>query len=103
MAVAGAGTAANRLEGVPLASLAATPRAVGEGKAWLLLTSAVLADTPWLPSLLGFGVVLVGVLYVLPARHVVAAAIAGQVLSTLLVYGFIGATRLVDPNAFASV
>jgi len=103
MAVAGAGTAANRLDGVPLSSLAATPRAVGEGKFWLLLTSGLLADTPWLPSLLGFGVVLVGVLYVLPPRKVFVAAVAGQLGSTLLVYGLIGGARLVDGHAFASV
>lgn len=103
MAVAGAGTAATRLDGVSLASLAASPRALGEGKVWLLLTSAALADTPWLPSLLGFGVVLAGALYVLSPRKVVAAAVAGQLLSTLLVYGTIGAARLVDGHAFASV
>src|SRR5438132_7275157 len=103
MAVAGAGTAVTRLDGVSLASLAATPGAVGEGKVWLLLTSAVVADTPWLPSLLGFGVVLVGVLWVLPPRKVVEAAVAGQFLSTLVVYGIIGAARLVDGHAFASV
>jgi len=103
MAVAGAGTAATRLERVPLASLAATPRAVGEGRLWLLLTSAVVADTPWLPSLLGFGVVLAGALWVLPPRRVVEAAVAGQLLATALVYGIIGAARLVDGHAFASV
>ncbi len=103
MAVAGSGTAANQLGVVPLTSLAATPRAVSDGKVWLLLTSAVLADTPWLPSLLGFGVVLVGVLYVLPIRQVVVAAVAGQFLSTLLVYGTIAAARLVDAHAFSSV
>src|SRR5207244_1089117 len=95
--------AVTRLDGVPLASLAATPRAVGEGKLWLLLSSAVLADTPWLPSLVGFGVVLAGVLWVLPPRKVVAAAVAGQLLSTVLVYGIIGAARLIDGHAFASV
>jgi hypothetical protein len=103
MAVAGSGTAANQLGIVRVTSLAATPQAVGEGKVWLLLTSAILADTPWLPSLLGFAVVLVGVLYVLPPRHVIVAALAGQFLSTLFVYGTIGAARLVDPHAFSSV
>lgn len=103
MAVAGTGTAADQLGVVPLASLAATPRAVGEGKVWLLLTSAVLADTPWLPSLLGFAVVLVGVLCVLPVRQVIVAAVAGQFLSTAVVYGAIGAARLVDGQAFSSV
>ena len=102
-AVAGAGTAANRLADVPLSSIAATPRVVGEGKLWLLATSALLADTPWLPSLLGFAVALAVVLYVLPSRLVVVAAVVGQFGSTLLVYGIIGGTRLVDGHAFASV
>jgi len=102
-AVAGAGTAANRLGDVPLASLAATPRAVGEGKLWLLVTSALLADTPWLPSLLGFAVALAAVLYVLPLRQVVVAAVVGQFASTLVVYGIVGGARLLDGHAFASV
>lgn len=99
----GGGTAANRLAGVPLVSVAASPRAVGEGKLWLLVTSALLADTPWLPSLLGFTIVLAVVLYVLPLRQVLVAALAGQIVSTLLVYGIIGGTRLVDGHAFGSV
>jgi hypothetical protein len=102
-AVVGAGTAANRLAGVPLSSMAATPRAVGEGKLWLLVTSGLLADTPWLPSLVGFAIVLAVAVYVLPRRQVVAAAVAGQLLSALLVYGIIGGTRLFDRSAFASV
>jgi hypothetical protein len=102
-AVAGAGTAANRLAGVPLSSMAATPRAVGEGKLWLLVTSGLIADTPWLPSLLGFAVVLAVALYVLPLRQVVGAAVAGQLASALLVYGVIGCVRLFDGHAFVAV
>lgn len=102
-AVVGGGTAANRLAGVPLAAMAATPRAVGQGKLWLLVTSGLLADTPWLPSLLGFAIVLAVALYVLPLRHILAAAVAGQFVSTLLVYGIIGGARLVDGHAFGSV
>ena len=102
-AVAGLDTAANRLAGVPLSSMAATPRAVGQGRLWLLVTSGLLADTPWLPSLLGFVIVLVVALYVLPLRQVLAAAVAGQLVSALLVYGIIGGTRLLDRHAFGSV
>jgi hypothetical protein len=101
--VAGATTAADRLAAVPLSSVAATPRAIGEGKLWLLLSSGLVADTPWLPSLLGFGVVLAVALYVLSVRQVIAAAVIGQLLSALLVYGIIGGARLVDGHAFASV
>jgi hypothetical protein len=102
-AVVGAGTAANRLAGLPLASMAATPRAVGDGKLWLLVTSGLLADTPWLPSLFGFAIVLAVALYVLPVRDVVLVAAAGQIVSALIVYGIIGLARLVEPHTFASV
>jgi hypothetical protein len=102
-AVVGAGTAANRLAGLPLSSMAATPRAVDDGKLWLLVTSGLLADTPWLPSLFGFAIVLAVALYVLPPRHVVLAAAAGQIVSALIVYGIIGVARLGEPHAFASV
>src|SRR5438105_1238673 len=52
-AVAGAVTAANRAGWLDISHLAATPRAVAEGELWRLLTSGVIADRPWLPSLLG--------------------------------------------------
>lgn len=102
-AVVGAGTAANRLAGLPLSSMAATPRAVAGGKLWLLVTSGLLADTPWLPSLFGFAIVLAVALYVLQVSDVVFVAAAGQVVSTLVVYLIIGVARLVEPHAFASV
>jgi hypothetical protein len=88
---------------MPLSSVAATPRVVGDGRWWLLLTSGLLADTPWLPSLLGFAIVLAVALCVLPARRVAAAGAAGQVLSALAVYGVIALARLRDPHAFGSV
>jgi hypothetical protein len=102
-AVVGAGTAVNRLVGVPLSSFASSPRLVGEGRVWLLLTSGVLADNPWLPSLAGFAVALAVASWVLPGHVVVSAAAAGQVLSALLVYGGVGLVRLLDPRAFGSV
>jgi hypothetical protein len=101
-AVVGAGTAANRLAALPLSSVAATPRGVGEGRWWLLVTSGLLADTPWLPSLIGFAIVLAVALYVLSVREVATSAVLGQILSALIVYGVIGVARIVDPNAFSS-
>jgi hypothetical protein len=102
-AVVGAGTGANRLFGVPLSSFAASPRLVGEGRVWLLVTSGVLADNPWLPSLAGFAIALTVALWVLPGYVVVSAAAAGQILSALLVYGSVGLVRLLDPHAFGTV
>jgi hypothetical protein len=102
-AVVGAGTAANRLAGLPLRWLASTPRAVGEGRLWLVLTSGLLADDPWLPSLIGFVIVLAVAVWLLSAPMVATVAAAGQVFSALVVYGVIWLTRVVEPHAFASV
>jgi len=102
-AVVGAGTAANRLFSVPLSSFASSPRLVGEGRVWLLVTSGVLADNPWLPSLAGFAIALAVALWVLPGHVVAFAAVSGQILSALLVYGSVGLVRLLDAHAFGSV
>jgi hypothetical protein len=102
-AIVGAGTAANRLAGVPLSQWAATPRAVGNGKVWLLVTSGLLADKPWLPSLIGFTIVLVVALHVLSVPQVVGAAAFGQIASALLVYGLVGAAHVVDPHLVGSL
>ena len=56
-AAAGAVTAANRAGWIRTSQLAASPRAIADGKLWLLLTSGVVADRPWLPSLLAFALV----------------------------------------------
>jgi len=101
-AVVGAGTAATRLAAVPLSALAASPRSIGEGRWWLLVTSCLLADTPWLPSLIGFAIVLSVALYVLTVRDVALSAVVGQICSALIVYGAIGVVRLHDPHALGS-
>ena len=102
-AVAGVVTAANRAGWLELSQLAASPRAIAEGKLWLLLTSGAIADRPWLPSLLGFAIVGFAALSVAPARVVVAAALTGHVLATLAVYGFLGVADAVDRGAFANL
>ena len=103
VAVVGSLTAANGLGKLRLAEVAASPDALGEGKAWLLVTSALIADRPWLPSLLGFGIVGCAALSLCAVRVVVEAAVVGHVLSALAVYGLIDLARLLDPAAFASV
>jgi hypothetical protein len=100
---AGAVTAANRTRLVGLSTLAASPHAIAEGKLWLLLTSGVVADRPWFPSLLGFAIVAFVVLSLAPLRVVIAGAAAGQVVATLLVYGSFGGARLFDHDAFSAV
>jgi hypothetical protein len=102
-AVSAGVTGANRVGALSLSSLASTPQAIGEGKVWLLVTSALIADRPAVPSLLGFWIVGIAALVLCSARVVVGAASLGHVLSALAIYGVIGLVRAVDPHAFASV
>jgi hypothetical protein len=102
-AVTAAVTGANRLGVLSVSSLASTQRGVGEGKAWLVVTSGLLADRPAIPSLVGFWLVGCGVLLVCSASAVIVSAVAGHTLSALGVYGLIGAARLVDPRLLASL
>lgn len=101
--VTAAVTIANRLGDVSVSALAASPQAVGEGKVWLVASSALLADRPAVPSLVGFWIVGFAVLLVCSARVVAGVAVGGHVLSALGIYGVIGLARLVDAHAFASL
>ena len=101
--MAGLVTAASRADWPGLSHLAASPRAVAEGKLWLLFTSGVVADRPWLPSLLGFAIVGFAALWVARPSVVLVAALAGHVLATLVVYGFLGAADAVDHDVFANL
>ena len=96
-------TAANRLGALSVTTLAASPREVGEGRVWLLLSSGLLADRPAIPSLLGFWIVGFAVLLVCSLRVAAGVAVGGHTLSALGVYGVIGLARLLDPHAFASI
>jgi hypothetical protein len=101
--VTAAVTAANRLGELSVATLGSNPRAVGEGKVWLILTSGLLADRPAVPSLVGFWIVGFAVLIVCSTRVAAGVALGGHSLSALAVYGAIGLTRAVEPGAFGSV
>jgi hypothetical protein len=102
-AIAGLVTIGTRSGAIELSQLAASPKAIADGRVWLLLTSGVVADRPWLPSLLGFAIVGFSALSVASGRVVVAAALAGHVVATLLVYGFLGVAEVVDDGAFAAL
>jgi hypothetical protein len=102
-AAAGVITVASRSNWIGPSHLAASPNAIAKGKIWLLLTSGMVADRPWLPSLLGFAIVAFVALSVARVRVVVLAALAGQVLATLAVYGFFGLARTIDHGAFNAV
>lgn len=96
-------TVANRLGEFRLSALASSPAAVGEGKVWLVVSSALLADRPAVVSLIGFWIVGFAALLVCSARLVAGAAVGGHILSALAIYGVIGVARLASPHAFASV
>lgn len=102
-AVAGAFTFANRIGWIGISSLAASPSAIAKEKIWLLVTSGLIADRPWVASLVGFAIVAFAALAVAPVRIVVASALAGHVLATLAVYGALGVAHELDHGAFASL
>jgi hypothetical protein len=79
-------TAATREGLVPLRTLAATPGSVAEGRLWLLVTSAVVADRPALPSILGFAVVGLAAVLLCGSRVVWSAAAVGHLWSAAAVY-----------------
>jgi len=102
-AVSAVVTVANRFGELPLSSISSSPAAVGEGKVWLLVSSAVIADRPALVSLLGFWIVGFAAFAICSARVVAGVAVGGHLLSALCIYSLIGLARLTRPDAFASV
>ncbi|HUZ16470.1 MAG TPA: hypothetical protein VMU72_09890 [Gaiellaceae bacterium] len=96
-------TVANRFGELPLSSLASSPAAVGEGRVWLLVSSAVIADRPAVVSLLGFWIVGFAAFAICSARVIAGVAAGGHLFSALCIYCLIGLGRLTRPDAFASV
>jgi hypothetical protein len=101
--VAAVVTLANRVGELSLSSIASSPAAVGEGKVWLLVSSAVIADRPAIVSLLGFWIVAFAACALCSARVVAGVAAGGHLLSALAIYCLIGLARLAQPGAFAAV
>ena len=102
-AAVGGVTAANRAGLFDLAALASSPRSAGEGKVWLLMTSAFVADKPTAASLLAFAAFAVAVLVACGPRLLWFSAVAGHVGSAVAVYAAIATVRAVVPSAFESV
>jgi len=92
-AVISALTVATREGFVPLRVLAATPESVGDGRIWLLATSALVADRPAAASIAGFAVVGLAAFLLCEARVVWIAAIAGHICSAALVYAVVTGDR----------
>jgi hypothetical protein len=96
-------TAANRAGLIGIGTLASSPRSSGEGKVWLLLTSAFVADKPTAASLLAFAAFAIAVLVMCGPRLLWASALAGHLGSAVAVYAAIAAARAVVPTAFENV
>jgi hypothetical protein len=79
-------TVLNRLGVIPLRDLAASPDRVADGREWLLLTSAFVADRPVLPSIAGFAIVGAATWLACGGRVLWTAAIGGHLVATVAVY-----------------
>jgi hypothetical protein len=100
VASVGAVTAAARLGAVRMSALVGTPSEVADGKVWLPLTGALVADRPVALSLAAFALFAFATLAVCRVRVLVAAAVLGHLGATLLVYLGLAAVRAADPEAF---
>jgi hypothetical protein len=96
----GALTIASRAHALPLTPFVASARKIASGQIWVLLTSALIVDKPFLIGLMAFAVLAAVTLRTCGARTFWLAAAAGHTGSTLLVYAIIGATRLAAPHIF---
>jgi hypothetical protein len=79
-------TVATRTGAVGTQTLAATARSVGDGRLWLLATSAFVADRPAVPSIAGLALVGVVAVCLLGGRTAWTAAALGHLGSALFVY-----------------
>jgi hypothetical protein len=95
-------TAVARLGDLPERVYAATPQAVGEGRIWLVATSALVADKPEYASILGFTAVGLVALALCGPRVVWAAGAIGHLASAALVYGALDAVRALHAGVFES-
>jgi hypothetical protein len=89
-------TVLNRFGPLPLRDIAASERAVGEGRAWLLVTSAFVADRPAVPSIAGLAIVGLAALAFCGLRLLVAAAALGHVGGTVAVYAGLALAHAAD-------
>ncbi|MDX6491816.1 MAG: hypothetical protein QOD43_2061 [Gaiellaceae bacterium] len=89
-------TVLNKFGPLPLRDLAASERAVGEGRVWLLVTSAFVADRPAVPSIAGLAIVGLAVLAFCGVRLLLATAALGHVGGTVAVYGGLALAHAAD-------
>ena len=79
--------------------LAASTQRLAQGRVWLLVTSGLLAERPFLASLLSFAMLAALTLAVCGSRVFWIAGLAGHVGSALFTYALIALGRLFDPAA----
>jgi hypothetical protein len=96
-------TAVTRAGDLGVRALAATPDAVADGRVWLLVTSALVADRPALASILGLATVGVVAVTLCGKRVLWLAAASGHILSAAIVYGAIALARIADARDLESV
>lgn len=91
-----------RAHEIPLTTFASSAAKIPAGRVWLLPASALVVDQPVYVGLAAFGLLGLAALWLCGTKVFWIAALAGHVGSTLTVYAIIGASRLSDPDAFAS-
>jgi hypothetical protein len=96
-------SALERVGVVPLHALAATPRAVADGRVWLLVTNALVADNPVVASLLALVLLGTAALVLCGPRLALTAGAIGHVGSTVVVYLSFAIARAVVPGTFESL
>lgn len=101
--VVAAVTLAIRAHDLPLAPFAASVAKIAAGEIWLLPASALVVDRPIYIGLVAFCLLGFAALRVCGAWVFWVVAVAGHIGSTLAAYSIIGASRLKDSDAFASV
>jgi hypothetical protein len=94
-------TFATRAHELPLRPFVASATRIAAGQVWVLPMSALVVARPVLIGLAVFVVLALATLRICGARTFWLAAALGHAGATLLVYGIIGSTQLVDVGAFA--
>jgi len=94
-------TFATRAHELPVTPFVASATRIASGQVWVLATSALVVDRPVLIGLAVFVALALATLRICGVRTFWLAAALGHVGSTLLVYGIIGSTQLVEVGAFA--
>jgi hypothetical protein len=89
-------TVLNRFGPLPLRDVAASERAVGEGRVWLLVSSAFVADRPAVASVAGLAIVGLAALAFCGVRLLWATAALGHVGGTVTVYAALALARAAD-------